>query len=296
MLNLKTTIATLVLAACTVSAKADNLWLIGEALQYGWSTDDATALLSDPTDNTVFTGTIYLEGGKDFKFMTTTEFDNDEYGAAPDATIVDGSVKIAKGTNDTGYSKLQVTESANYYITVNTTDLTATIVKSAYQDSKITLSSLFIVGSAAPEGWDVMKGSPMYQSKEAPYAFEAKSLEMKEGTFKIAAVLKGASSWDAKYWYFRNADNANKITLGQDGDLQWSITEAETYDIAVNLKDESISINRVSSVISGITEIIGNDENTETIYYSLTGVRVDRPQKGIYIVRKGSSVSKIIVK
>lgn len=241
-------------AVCGGAAHADRLWLIGEALPYGWDTDKATALLSLPDDNTLFTGTVFLKGGQDFKFMTVPEWGNEEYGAAPDAALNDGKITLAKGTDDTGYGKIQVAEDANYYITVDTESLLATIEKSAYQESPVTLCSLFLVGDATPGGWDVMNGTPLYQEKDNPCVLTASGIDLVKGTFKIATALKGACSWNPEYWYFRDADNSGKIALNQEGDLQWAIDEAGAYTVTVDVKDNTISITKKGTV--GIESVL----------------------------------------
>lgn len=278
--------------ACAMTANAANLWPIGEALSYGWSTDDATALVSEPGDSFVFKGVLHLTAGKDFKFMTVPDFGNEEYGAAPGASLVDGKVILSKGTNDEGYGKLQVSEDANYLITVDTQTLEATIVKAEYQETAIEMSSLFLVGEATENGWDVMKGTPLYQNIATPYVFSAENLTLKTGEFKIATALKGASSWNGKYWYFRNASDPDKIALDQEGDLKWAIDVEGSYDITVNLKDESISIKK--STQDSIDNIAVGVSAPE--YFTLTGIKVENPSQGIFICRQGNKVSKVLVK
>lgn len=271
-----------------LTANAGNLWIIGDAAPSGWSMDKATALLSDENPS-VYTGTIYLLADKEFKFLTEPDWGNPEYGAAPDAVMTDGTIALATGKDDNGYSKLKVSESANYLITVDTDALTAKIVKSEYQATEITLCSIFLVGSATPNSWSVMDGTPLYQSIDKPYEFERSNLHLTTGEFKIATDLVGASHWDPAYWYFRDADDSNKIVLNQDGDLKWDITEDGNYDLAVNLVDNTISISKSST--SGITAI--ETEEAPAEFYSITGVKVANPAKGIYI-RKTADGAKVV--
>ncbi|MDE6137566.1 MAG: SusF/SusE family outer membrane protein [Muribaculaceae bacterium] len=289
----KTVIA--LFAACSLSAGAGNLWIIGPATSYGWSTDDATALLSTGAEPDVYTGTLYLKAGEDFKFMTVPDFGNTEIGAAPDATLVDGTIALASGTDDSGYAKLQVPESANYAITVNTAAMTATMVKSPYQDSEIGVCGLYMVGSAMPEGWDVMKGLPLYQDPERPYEYASGKVALNAGTFKIARELKGACSWDARYWYFRDADDASKVALGQDGDLQWEIADAGNYNVNVNLNTSAISIAKAAG--TGIESVEADASDAPAEYYTVTGIRIPAPAAGqVCIVKRGTKVSKVLVK
>ena len=38
------------------------------------------------------------------------------------------------------------------------------------------------------------------------------------------------------------------------------------------------------------------DENVAPVYYKLQGVRVDNPQNGLYIVKRGNEVAKQIIR
>lgn len=281
------------LLAMAASASAANLYIIGDATPYGWSTDDATALLSTADAPAVYTGTIYLTADQNFKFMTVPDWGNLEYGSAPDATLVDGEITLASGTDDSGYGQLRVPEAANYLITVDTENLKATIVKSAYQESEIKLCSLFMVGSATDGEWSVDNGTPLYQDAEAPYKYSAANLALKEGSFKIATVIKGGGSFDQKYFYFRSADDDAKMVLNQDGDLQWNIAEAANYDVTANTLTGDITIAKSSSsAISTVEDV----DNAVAEYFTLDGVKVASPSAGIYICRRGSAVSKVIVR
>lgn len=293
MKQIKLLACALSLCAASAGVSAANLWIIGDATPYGWSTDDATALVSTVDNPSIYTGTVYLKANADFKFMTVPDFGNEEYGAAPGATLTDGVIALEKGSDDNGYAKIQVPESANYLLTVDTESMTASIVKSVYQDTEINLASMFMVGDATPNGWSVDNGTPLRQNPDTPYIYAAEKQEMKANTFKIATVIKGAGSWDPKYWYFRDADNAGKIALNQAGDLQWSIEEAGDYNISVNTLDSTIKIEKWTS--SSVIEIDA-ESNTDTEYYNLQGIKIETPANGILIKRRGNKTTKVIVK
>ena len=50
MKNFKHIATAAILTATAFCASAGTLWVIGEATSYGWSTDDATSLVSTPAD------------------------------------------------------------------------------------------------------------------------------------------------------------------------------------------------------------------------------------------------------
>lgn len=295
--------STLILASMLValganSIQAANLWIIGDATPYGWSLDDATALLSTPENSSLYSGTIYLKANEDFKFMSVPDFGNTDYpqyGAAPDATLTDGKIDLASGSNDEGYGKIQVPESANYYITINTEALVATIVKAEYQTTQIGLCSLFLVGDATSGGWSVDDGTPLFQDKDTPYVYSA-DVELKNGSFKIATVMKGAGSWDPKYYYFCDPEDSGKIILANTEDTQWQIAENATYNVSVNTIQNTINIVKTDGSDSVDELVWENGLNGATEYFTLTGVKVANPSNGIFIVKKGNKVYKQILK
>ena len=260
-----------------LGAQAGQLFLAGDATLYGWNLDDAQALLSTPDNDNIYTGTLYLKGEQEFKILASYEFGGTESGAAPDASLTDGKITLASGINDEGYGKIKVAEDGNYLITIDTENLSATFVKSVYQESEVIYSTLFMVGSANPEN---------------PCEFSAMNIELNEGTFKIANALKGGGTWGGKYWFFRNADNAELMTLDQEGDLQWSIITAGNYNIVANTATGAISIKAAQS--SSISDIAAPDAAAE--YYNLQGVRVMNPANGLYIVRQGGKTFKTLLK
>ena len=136
MLHINKLMAASLLVSSAFVAQAGNLWVVGDGAPSGWSTDNATAIVSRP-ESQVYTGTLYLTANKDFKFLTTTDYGNEEIGAAAGATLTDGKIQLAKGTNDEGYGKIQVPEDGNYYMSVNLDTMEAEIVKSAYHESEI---------------------------------------------------------------------------------------------------------------------------------------------------------------
>lgn len=288
----KFTLTIMGLAFIAINALSNNLWIIGDATPYGWSTDDATALLSKFENESLYTGTIYLKANQDFKFMTVPDWGNIEYGAAEGAELNNGEISLARGTDDSGYGKIQVSESANYYISVDTEALVATIVKSEYQDTEITLSSLFLVGDATEGGWSVDNGTPLYQEKESPYVYSA-LVNLKEGSFKIATVIKGGGSWDPKYYYFCDPSDPSKIILNNSDDTQWIISMEGDYSVSVNTHTNTISI--LPSSESGVDLIeISGSQSIE--YYTLSGLKTNNPKKGIYIRKQGKRTEKVIFK
>lgn len=295
--------------------KKGRLFIMGDETPYGWDRDKAQALLSTAENPSVFTGTLYLKTGKyndgkdyTFKFMEAPEWGGTEFGLPSDveSTIVSGDIpQLASGTLDVGYKQMSVAEAGNYYITVDTENLTANIKRSEYQDSEINYTSLSLVGSATPHDWDVSKSTPLYQSEQNPYEYKATvTLKAKDVNnpenpngptlFKIVTSLRGAGSFDGKYFLFRDAEDPGKISTDSTDDRQWSVDKDGEYIVTVNTLDNTISIEYLDP--SGINDIeINASEKGTPVYYNLMGCRVNNPSNGVFIKVTGKKVEKVML-
>lgn len=283
----KLTIAAACVAACASTTNAqgrgDLLWIAGDGVNSGWSLDDATAIATLADNDKVYSGTVYLNADKDFKFLTTYDFGNAEWRPV-DANAVpgaDGVVKMALCTGDDADNKIHVTESGNYLITLNAETGEATIVKSVYQETEIPYASMFIVGDALETGYSVDNGLTMIQNPQKPYEFTAAKADLKAGEFKIATIMKGAGTWNAKYWYTRDVTDSSKMVINAEGDNKWAIEDAGEYDVTANIVANTLAIEKSGD--SGIGEITA--EKAEIVgYYDFAGRRVVNPVSGSMVI------------
>lgn len=284
----------------SVVANADDkgrLFIIGEATSYGWNLDNAQSLLSLNENPDVLSGTIYLKGGESntFKFMENHEWGSTEYGVPSDAgnTAVNGEIQLGSGTLDNGYKQIYVAKDGNYKISIDTKNLKADIRLSEYQDHEIQYCSLFLVGDATAGGWSVEDGTPLYQSEKMPCEYSAVVTLKTQGTFKIATALRGAGTYNAQYFYFKDAGDAGKISTDSTDDRQWSVSNDGEYTVTVNTLSNTISIEKKDDSNSGIVDINSID-NVVPLYYNLQGCRINNPSNGIFIEVTGSNVKKVI--
>ena len=91
-----------------------------------------------------------------------------------------------------------------------------------------------------------------------------------------------------------NEQNAT-VNVEVPWDFRWPGT---TYKVQYNKPATGNSVNsQFASFTYGIStgvEGITSDNDASPVYYNLQGVRVDNPEKGIYIVVKGNKASKVI--
>ena len=187
-----TWIVTLDMNNLTYSVGKPVLYMAGDA--NGWATNDYLA----GDDGVHFTGYMYLNQNG-FKFCTQPEWKGTNYGAnfdtAPDAANI-------TMTEEAGYYKVDVDLSAKTY-------------------TLIPITTIGIIGSASPNGWDSdvdMTYVPYNaETKELGY-WEAKDITLASGEIKFRANDDWAINWGG---------DTNALTQGGDN----ISVEAGTYDI-----------------------------------------------------------------
>ena len=102
-------------------------------------------------------------------------------------------------------------------------------------------TSLYIVGDATPNGWDIGNASEMTQSASNPMEF-VYSGELNSGNFKFA--VNRESCW-CQNFYTKDSADANKMVFNEGGsgeDIQWTVETAGMYKVTVNVLTLSIKI------------------------------------------------------
>ena len=187
-----TWIVTLDMNNLTYTVGKPVLYMAGDA--NGWATNDYLA----GEDGVHFTGFMYLNQNG-FKFCTQPEWKGTNYGAnfdtAPDAANI-------TMTEEAGYYKVDVDLSAKTY-------------------TLIPITTIGIIGSASPNGWDSdvdMTYVPYNaETKELGY-WEAKDITLASGEIKFRANDDWAINWGG---------DVNALTQG-GGNIS---VDAGTYDI-----------------------------------------------------------------
>lgn len=224
----------------------DKLYVVGDAVYSGWSTNHSPMMNMDSAN--VFSYTGWFEQDKEFKFILERALTN--YG-----------IQIQNGTDTTAYienssaplkavvermgngtdHKFKLAESGNYKIICNLNTMAITAEKIAYQETEIHYSALYLVGTATPDN-EVAEDFPTKAVKldsNGDNTYSAANIDLNAGVFKILTAN------DRGWWtthYFRDADDATKISEDGTEDRKWEITEAGKYNITVNMSDKTISI------------------------------------------------------
>lgn len=187
-----TWIVTLDMNNLTYTVGKPVLYMAGDA--NGWATNDYLA----GDDGVHFTGYMYLNQNG-FKFCTQPEWKGTNYGANFDTAPDAGNITM---TEEAGYYKVDVDLSAKTY-------------------TLIPITTIGIIGSASPNGWDSdvdMTYVPYNaETKELGY-WEAKDITLASGEIKFRANDDWAINWGG---------DTNDLTQGGDN----ISVEAGTYDI-----------------------------------------------------------------
>ena len=279
----------MLLAASTLTVQAaERLLIVGDGVWGGWSIDNSIVMINDAAQPDVFTATVSLKANSDFKFLTETEWGKLEYRAGDaGVTLSDGvSAALVSSDDNSNDNKFQVGETANYSIVCDLAAKTVTVTKAAYQDDVIKHTALWLVGSATTGGWELGKATMILPSDDNPMVFRG-TVDLLEGEMKIAV---NKYTGYGQTFYQRDAADDTKMTFGGD-DNKWNISKAGQYDVEADVKNLTISI--VEHVANGITNM-ATTANATADYFTLSGVRLSAPAKGICIKRQGNRVVKTI--
>ena len=279
----------LALAATVLTANAaDRLLIVGEAVWGGWSIDNSIVMLNSTENPDVFKATVNLNANGTFKFLTTTDWGNLEYRAGDNdvtltADVASDLVSTEENSND---KQFKVSETANYDIVCDLVAKSLVVKKAKYQTTPLKHTALWLVGPATPGGWSIGDGVMLSPDTDNPTVFKT-TVDLVEGELKVA--VNKHTGWGQTF-YLRDTTDDTKMVFGGD-DNKWNIAKAGQYDVEADVKNLTISIKEHTS--TGIN----NMETTATAtaeYFTLSGVRLSAPAKGICVKRQGNRVVKTI--
>ena len=226
----------------------DRVYIVGEAVFSGWLTDDSPMMNVESSN--VFSYTGWFKQDEEFKLILERALNDNgiqiQNGAGETAYIENGSGTLKFTVARMEDSKFKLEESGNYKLTCDLNTMAITAEKIAYQETEIHYSALYLVGTATPDN-EVAEDFPTKAVKldsNGDNTYSAANIDLNAGVFKILTAN------DRGWWtthYFRDADDATKISEDGTEDRKWEITEAGKYNITVNMSDMTISIVKLFS-------------------------------------------------
>lgn len=302
---LKKAILAVALIGGASASHAAELYLTGDACQWGWNLNpQLNAMVETETPN-VFRGITYLSTNGKFKFLPQANFIGDHYLMKPKTTGDGGVIKLVKTYNGAEFNDageeiawqpwLDTTgfKSGNFDIIVDLRDPenpTCTLTPIEYQDTPIWGKGIMMVGDPCPNGWDKNNGVILYNSYEEPWIYSATWVELKKGNYKF--TIDPARDWGESWaWLKKDPADAGKFYKGLADDSNFYNDHAGHNDVIVNSLTGTVSCSK--TVGSGVEEVAVEEGSVE--YFTLTGVRVESPAKGIYIRKAGNKVEKVVL-
>ena len=274
-----------------LSAKAaDRLVIVGPATWGGWNLGQSTVMQKSDENADVFKATVHLDANKEFKFLTELDWGKLEYRAGVSPVTLQSGVtaKLVSSDEKPVDNKFFVSESANYEIVCNLAEKTVVVTKAAYQATALKHTALWMIGSATKGGWNIGEGTIMKQDAANPAKYSART-ELKAGELKFGTNVYAGFD---QMFYLRDLSNEGKIVFGGD-DNKWNIKEEGTYDVTVDVAAMTVSFTKVDPTAISAVETANNAPVT---YYTLNGVKVDKPVSGVYVKRQGGRTVKVVMK
>ncbi|MDD3077636.1 MAG: SusF/SusE family outer membrane protein [Paludibacter sp.] len=233
---LKLTAIAFMALVLTTSVRAEKLLcLFGDATRSGWDKGNASPMIQDATDPAVFHYDAWLNTGN-FKFILENTDDSwlPTWNKDTETTIFKRTSENATDINDTQFS---IETAGNYSISVDTLNLTVSITPMA-ETEKIEFNTVFIVGDATPNGWDIANSTELTKSSTTPFEFSYTGA-LTTGDFKFP--VNRNSGWGQDF-FMKVSDT--EMVLQNSPDSKWTITEEGNYNITMNTKDLSIDIQK----------------------------------------------------
>lgn len=274
-----------------LSAKAaDRLVIVGDATWGGWNLSQSTVMQKSDEDADVFKATVHLDANKEFKFLTELGWGNLEYRAGAGPVTLQSGVEapLVSSEDEPTDGKFFVSESANYDIVCNLAEKTVLLTKAAYQTTALKHTALWMIGSATKGGWSIGEGTIMKADATNPAKFSART-ELKTGELKFGTNVYAGFD---QMFYLRDLSDEGKIVFGGD-DNKWNFTEEATYDVTVDVAAMTVSFTKVDPTAISTVEPANN---APAVYYTLSGVKVEKPVAGVYVKRQGGKSVKVVVK
>ena len=254
MIYFEKRIAALALSVCVVLAAgaAEKLLVVGDATWGGWSLDRTSVMVRDSSDPDVFRYTGRLEADKEFKVLTDAQWDRQEYRNASTDPYIAGEGNLIVCDNNENDNKFKVRETANYDIVCDLKEMKISVAKSSFQDAPVLHDVLYLVGDATPGGWALGASLPLTQNPSDLLRFSGR-VSLSPGIFKIATNCYGG--YNEQKFFFRDRDDAGRISEDGTDDRQWTVNEEGTYDVAVDLRASTIAIEPAGarSVLGAVT-------------------------------------------
>ena len=304
-----------VLVFCAMAFSTMNaqnpMCMIGTAARYLNDKDKSSPLTQDGINPSKFYYNAYLNVG-DFKFLKQNSDWVPSWNKGASETLV---VK-RPSYNDPADQKFTISTAGNYTVVLDTAALTLSVSLMG-ETTPITFNTVFIVGGAAPNGWDLGKATELIKNPATPFEFSYTGA-LTVGTFKLPVNRNFV--WNQAF-FMKTSDTQMYLHESGADDVQWSITEAGNYKVTININSLAISIVKQTAavnetltkdypsleanVVSDQLKVI-NSSNFSYRIFNVAGtsviagnsengiIRVSNLNKGIYLLKAENKTFKFV--
>jgi hypothetical protein len=296
------------MAFSTMNAQ-NPMCMTGDATKYGWNKDNSSPMTQDGVNPSKFYYSAYLFAGS-FKFMKQNSDWVPSWNKGASETTV-----VKRPTYADPDVPFSVATAGNYAIVLDTAALTLSVTPMA-ETTLIMFNTVYMLGSAAPNGWDLGTATELVKNPTNPFEFSYTGA-LAVGTFKLP--INRWWSWNKDF--FMKASETLMVLTNNSNDVQWSISEAANYVVTININTLAISIvkqtatsnekliNEYASLESNVVRNelqINNGKNSTYVINSITGanlmkgatingkINVSSLQNGIYILNVDNKSYKFI--
>ncbi len=221
-----------------------TLYLLGDATSAGWDATKAIAMAPTKTDPTTFAYRGLFSAGT-FEFITTLGQTLPAYIQGADSTKV-----VYRTDNSQADNPFTIKQAGVYSVTVSLLDLSAKVQKVDLPP----YDSLFIVGDAAPNGWDIAHATPLVHDSVNPFIFTYQGV-LNAGQFKFP--VNRNTDWGQDMFMMASDSTMYLHHGGASDDNKWTIAKKGYYTLTLNLLDNTIKIDRTELYIVGSATPIG---------------------------------------
>lgn len=231
----------------------ENMYIIGDATQAEWDLAKAQPMIKS-ADGKTFGMTVHLEAGKQFKFVNGkdyntnysyyAEFVNYEF----NSNINSANLLVSKSTVAYSDYKFTVSETGDYYITLDLNNMRIYVNKAAKLYDK-----LYVIGSATQAEWDLTKAIPLTKSENG-FEYSGTCLIISDGTkekeFKF--VTNNTANWNQDQFVKGATENdIVKYDGNIEHDYKWVFSKEKSgnYKITVNLNTMRVTFTKLESKV-----------------------------------------------
>lgn len=284
-----------------------RLQLVGDATRYGWSKDHGSPVTLNTENSSVFHYNAWLNSGS-FKLLLSNADWVPSWGPG------EGNALVKRSTYEDPDISFNIATAGNYSIAIDTTLMTYSITPMV-ETNPIPFNTLFMVGGASPNGWDIGMAYELTRNQTNPLEFSYDGM-MQVGDFKFP--INRYFDW-TQDMFMRVSDT--EMFLGTSPDSKWTINEAGNYHIVLNVSTLSISIQKNTTTLNQVLnesfpELLSNMVSNRLIFksperfsyeiYCISGVKITEGytsdnhidvtalKSGIYLVKAGNKIYKFL--